>query len=148
MLLDDLQRLRESGGLLRLLSHYTGQIGLNPDAWFDRLMQLDGADPVELTRWHGELIACGWLEQNTGHAPPGCQRGVVLACYRMRAAGRRALREAQSSDPEMDVVEESRDIEGVESRPPKRGSRSRKHRTPEDGATEECAVDKTKSGPL
>jgi len=100
MLFDELERLRASEGLFHLLDHYAEQSTANPEGWLDRLMHTDGAEVHELVRWHGELIAFGWTEQNTGHAPPGCQRGVVAACYRVTPAGRRALREVQIGAPE------------------------------------------------
>jgi hypothetical protein len=95
MLLDELQRLHQSAGLLDLLKHYAGQNLVAPDAWLDRLMQIEGADDRDLVRWHGELIAFGWIEQNTG-VTPACRQGVIASCYRITSAGRRALRDIQA----------------------------------------------------
>ena len=41
------------------------------EAWQDRLMQLGNAVPKDMVRWHGELLAYGWLEQNSGFVSPG-----------------------------------------------------------------------------
>lgn len=63
---DDLDRLRDNEVLSALLEHYAGFA--EREAWQDRLMQLDGADRNHLVRLHGELLAFGWIEQNTGGA--------------------------------------------------------------------------------
>ncbi len=86
MLVDEHQRLREVDGLMQLLRYYAEQNLVTPDAWLDRLMQIEGAEPRELVRWHGELIAFGWIEQNTGQIP---------ACYRITVPGLRANRQIQ-----------------------------------------------------
>ena len=52
----------------------------------------------ELIWLHGQLLARGWLEQNTG-ATPVPRPGAVAACYRVTAAGLRALRQARDGDP-------------------------------------------------
>ncbi len=96
-MLDEFQRLRESSGLNSLLSHYVQPNEVNPEGWLDRLMTLDGAEPIDLVRWHGELIAFGWIEQNTGQTA-GCREGAVTACYRSTPAGRRALRAFNAGD--------------------------------------------------
>lgn len=94
---DELNRLHEAEELRRLLAHYA-QFGLaDREAWQDRLMALEGAEPKELVKLHGELLACGWVEQNTGLTPLG-KPGVVAACYRVTSAGLRALRQARSGE--------------------------------------------------
>jgi hypothetical protein len=55
---------------------------------------MDGLEPRALVRLHGELLAYGWLEQNTGAV--SASRGAPPACYRVTAAGLRALKESQS----------------------------------------------------
>jgi hypothetical protein len=131
MLLDEGERLCQSKGLMQLLTYYAEQNMLNPETWLDRLMQIDGAEADGLVRWHGELIAFGWIEQNTGHTP-GCSEGVVASCYRVTAAGRRALREAQASNDHAvqgdNVV--SRDKPAPRARMPRSGRRLKETATP------------------
>jgi hypothetical protein len=87
---DDLDRLRGNAKLPHLLNHYA-QAGLvNPEAWQDRLMSLDGAEAGTMAKLHGELLAFGWIEQNSGFTP--YQLGVVAACYRITPAGTKALK--------------------------------------------------------
>jgi hypothetical protein len=61
-------------------------------------MGLDGVEPRKLVRLHGQLLARGWVEQNTG-ATPVLRPGALAACYRVTAAGLRALRQARDGDP-------------------------------------------------
>jgi hypothetical protein len=98
---DGWPRLRQSEALARLLTHYADLGAADREAWQDRRMGLEGVEPRELVRLHGQLIACGWLEQNTG-ATPVLRPGVVAAYYRVTAAGLRALRQARDGDPEED----------------------------------------------
>ena len=93
--------LRQSKALGRLLTHYADLGAADREAWQDRRMGLEGVEPRDLVRLHGQLIACGWLEQNTWVAPV-LRPGVVAACYRVTAAGLRALRQARDGDPEED----------------------------------------------
>ena len=125
---DGWPRLRQSEALARLLTHYADLGAADREAWQDRRMGLEGVEPRELVRLHGQLIACGWLEQNTG-ATPMLKAGVVAACYRVTAAGLRALRQARDGDP----VEDDRPAEAVEGagRPaPRRASRKGKAEPP------------------
>ena len=92
---DELDRLREHEPLYRLLDHYAQRGAADREAWQDRLMELEGAEPRELVRLHGELLAYGWVQQNTGHTPTS-QPGVVPGCYRVTAAGLRALKRAHA----------------------------------------------------
>jgi len=57
-------------------------------------MALDEVTGKELSRLHGELIAQGWIEQNTG-VTVVLKPGVVSACYRVTTAGQRALKRAR-----------------------------------------------------
>ena len=47
---------------------------------------------------HGELIAFGWVEQNTGQVP---------SCYRITLAGLRAIRQAKAQENEDDDLQEA-----------------------------------------
>jgi hypothetical protein len=100
-LLDDLQRLREAEALARLLAHYADLGAADREAWQDRAMHLDGVEPRQLVLLHGELIAYGWVEQNTGSTAV-LKAGAVAACYRVTAAGLRALRKMRDGDLDED----------------------------------------------
>jgi hypothetical protein len=100
-LLDDLQRLREKEALARLLAHYADLGAADREAWQDRLMHLEGVEPRLLVLLHGELIAYGWVEQNTGSTAV-LKTGIVAACYRVSAVGVRALRKMRDGDPDAD----------------------------------------------
>ena len=91
---DEFERLCRTKSLLRLLGHYADLGAKDREAWQDRVMSLEGVSPRELSRLHGELIACGWLEQNTG-LTPGVKAGAVPGCYRVTPAGLRALRQVR-----------------------------------------------------
>ena len=95
---DGWPRLRQSEALGRLLTHYADLGAADREAWQDRRMNLEGIEPRDLVRLHGHLPARGWLEQNTG-ATSVLKPGVVAACYRVTAAGLRALRQARDGDP-------------------------------------------------
>ena len=87
---DDLDRLRGNAKLHRLLDHYAQPVLENQEAWQDRLMSLDGAEPAPMVKLHGDLLAFGWIEQNSGftiNQPDG-----VAACYRITIAGQKALK--------------------------------------------------------
>jgi hypothetical protein len=78
---DELDVLAASPDLVRLLTHYAR--AEDREAWQGRVTELDGCTAAELVRLHGELIAGGWVEQNTGAA---------RAEYRAMPAGVRAVR--------------------------------------------------------
>ena len=80
-MLDDIQRLRNNPPLLQLLSHYAAQ---GKETWTNRIMYLDAAEPSELVKLHGELIAFSWADQNTGQVP---------CCYRVTASGLKAIQQ-------------------------------------------------------
>jgi hypothetical protein len=84
--MDGVDCLRKNVDLLRLLSHYAVLAEANLEAWHNRLMHLDGVEPPQMARLYGELIAFGWVEQNTGTVP---------ACYRITMDGWRATKQAQ-----------------------------------------------------
>ena len=92
---DELDRLAEIRPLYDLLVHY-GNLGHNNrEAWQDRLQQLHDLEPRQMSKLHGELLAYGWLEQNTGLTPV-LKVGVASACYRITAAGVKVLKQARS----------------------------------------------------
>jgi hypothetical protein len=95
---DEMEQLNGSAELRRLLAHYAQLGAADREAWQDRLMEMDGVAPKDLVRLHGELIAFGWVEQNTGMTP-GRKPGVVAGCYRITAAGQKALKRALSGRP-------------------------------------------------
>jgi hypothetical protein len=101
-MLDDLEHFSGNEALQRLLSHYARVAGDDRERWQDRLMELDGTEPKDLVKLHGELIAFGWVEMNVG-AMPIVRAGVVSSCYRITSAGLRALRFV---DPSVSVTEE------------------------------------------
>jgi hypothetical protein len=96
---DEVQHLRDSPTLQRLLEHYARSGAADREAWQDRLMELDGTGPHDLVQLHGELLAFNWIEQNTG-VTPNPRRGAVPGCYRVTLLGQRALRRAADSEDE------------------------------------------------
>jgi hypothetical protein len=100
---DELDLLLEDETLQALLRHY-GNLGkADRQIWQDRLMELEGVAGRELAARHGELLAYGWLEQNTG-LTPGAKPGAALACYRISPAGVRALKEVRNAEREQSVA--------------------------------------------
>jgi hypothetical protein len=96
---DELERLRDTPELFALLDHYAELAVPDRQAWQDRRMQMDGCEPRQITRLHGELIAYGWLEQNTGVVPVA-RKGEAPGCYRVTRAGIKALEEVRSGEDE------------------------------------------------
>jgi hypothetical protein len=94
---NELVRLRDTPSLFELLSHYAGLATPDRQAWQDRQMQQDDCDPRDMIRLHGELIAHGWMEQNTGLAPL-LRKDAVPACYRVTTAGIRALKQVKAGE--------------------------------------------------
>ena len=88
-------------------------------------MALEGVGSRDLVRLHGQLIACGWVEQNAG-ATPVLRPGAVAACYRVTAAGLRALRQARDGDPGEDDRLAEAGAEGAGRPEPRRASRKGK----------------------
>src|SRR5262249_38905986 len=83
----DIERLRTNPSLLQLLSHYVRLAQPDREAWQDRLAAMDGGEPAETTKLHGELLAFGWIEWTS------CQSGrKSSACYRVTSDGLRAIR--------------------------------------------------------
>jgi hypothetical protein len=97
-MLDEMDRLRQTKELYGLLEYYQERAGSDRQAWQDRVLEMEGVAPGDLIRLHGELLAYGWLEQNTGiTALP--RVGAALATYRITTAGIRALRQAREEVP-------------------------------------------------
>jgi hypothetical protein len=101
---DSVNQLRESPALGRLLEHYAQVPTGDATAWQDRLGEMEGVTRKDLVQLHGELLAQAWVEQNTGVVVLG-KLGVVAACYRITAAGRRALRLLALPDPDEEMEE-------------------------------------------
>jgi len=97
-MLDEVDRLRKNHHLLELLNHYAHLGAEHREAWQGRLIQIEGLDPAEISKLHGELIAFGWAEQNTGQVP---------SCYRITLAGLRAVRQAKAQENEDDDLQEA-----------------------------------------
>jgi hypothetical protein len=85
---DEDARLQENAHLLFLLEHYCASE--DRETWLDRVMQIAELDRAAITGLHGELLAYGWIEQNTGVLPLP-QMGACAGSYRSSAAGRKAL---------------------------------------------------------
>jgi hypothetical protein len=133
-MLDDLQRLRETEALARLLAHYADLGAADREAWQDRVMDLDGVEPRQLVLLHGELIAYGWVEQNTGSTAV-LKAGVVAACYRVTGAGLRALRKMRDGDMDEDEGGGGAAEEEVARPKSRRGRRKEKAGQPASAAT-------------
>jgi hypothetical protein len=93
---DEMQRLRDVEELARLLTHYAERAAGDRQAWQDRLAEMDGVDARDLVKLHGELLAFGWLEQNTGLTPV-LRHGAAASCYRITTGGIRALKELRET---------------------------------------------------
>jgi hypothetical protein len=98
---DEMERLCASPPLYQLLAHYGGAAEM--EVWQDRVMSLEGVSVAELTKLHGELLACEWVEQNTGVVSP-LSAGIVARCYRVTRAGLRALKRAAVPAEDEDVA--------------------------------------------
>ncbi len=94
---DELERLRDVKELSDLLGHYAERGAADRQAWQDRLAEMNGVEPRQLVKLHGELLAYGWLEQNTGLTPV-LRPGAAAGCYRITNAGLRALKQARSQE--------------------------------------------------
>ena len=107
---DEFQRLRETQSLLQLLNHYAEPGARDRETWQDRLMELEGVGARELSRLHGELIAYGWLEQNTGTTPV-LKPGVAACCYRITSAGLKTFKLAKKQ-ADAEELEEAAALQG------------------------------------
>jgi hypothetical protein len=95
---DEMERLRQARPLFELLCLYQARAGADRQAWLDRVQEMEGVPARELVRLHGELLAYGWIEQNTG-VTPAAATGGAPACYRPTPAGLRAVRQARLEQP-------------------------------------------------
>jgi hypothetical protein len=91
-MLDEMDRLRSCDDLLQLLAHYDALGKDDRNIWHDRLHEFAGHHGRDLARLYGELIAFGWLEQNTG-VTPILEPGRLSGCYRINSAGQKALKQ-------------------------------------------------------
>lgn len=91
-MLEEMERLRAEVGLGDLLRHYGDLAAADKQVWHDRYAGLPGATHRELVRLHGELLAFGWIEQNTGSTVASLAGGAG-ACYRATSAGLKALKQ-------------------------------------------------------
>jgi hypothetical protein len=89
LMFDELDRLRTNPHLRDLLCHYADLGAENREAWQGRLMHLEGVEPPALVKLHGELLAFGWVDQNTDQVP---------ICYRITLVGLRAMRQVEAKD--------------------------------------------------
>lgn len=94
---DELERLRDVKELFNLLRHYQQAGEADRAAWQDRLDELENVEPRQLVKLHGELLAYGWLEQNTGLTPV-LRAGAAASCYRITSAGIRALKQVRTRE--------------------------------------------------
>jgi hypothetical protein len=94
---DELERLREVKELYDLLTYYQERGAADRQVWQDRLAEMAGIAPRELVKLHGELLAYGWLEQNTGLTPV-LRVGSAASCYRITTAGIKALKQVRSQE--------------------------------------------------
>jgi hypothetical protein len=94
---DELERLRGVKELSALLRHYQQAGQADRQAWQDRLIEMEGIEPRLLVKLHGELLAYGWLEQNTGLTPV-LRAGAAANCYRITPAGLRALKQVRAQE--------------------------------------------------
>jgi hypothetical protein len=94
LMLDEMERLKDSTCLLELLAHYVELGKEDRDLWQDRLHAFDGLQGRDLSRLYGELIAHGWIEQNTG-VTPVLEPNRFGACYRITSAGQRAFKQVK-----------------------------------------------------
>jgi hypothetical protein len=94
---NELERLRDTAELFSLLSHYGELAAPDRHAWQDRCMRQDACTARDITRLHGELIAYGWVEQNTGVAAI-LRADEAPGCYRITPAGLRALKQVKAGE--------------------------------------------------
>ena len=97
-MLAEFDHLRTNPHLFALLSHYAQLGTADREAWQPRLMHLEGVQPPELVKLHGELLAWGRLDQNTGQVPGG---------YRINLAGLRAIRQVETQENEDENLEQA-----------------------------------------
>lgn len=105
IMFDEFERLCQTKPLFCLLAHYADLGARDRETWQDRVMSLAGVAAKELSRLHGELIAYGWVEQNTGTTPV-LKPGVAACCYRITSAGLKTFRLAKKQQAGIRELEE------------------------------------------
>jgi hypothetical protein len=95
IMFDEMDRLRDEKELSGLLTHYAVLGAADRQVWQDRLLDREGVEARQLVRLYGELLAYGWLDQNTGLTPV-LRRGEAPASYRITTAGLRALKQLRA----------------------------------------------------
>lgn len=93
---EDIQRLRDNPQLQQLLTHYADLGKQDREIWQNRLMEMGGLAPAQITKLHGELLAFEWVEQDTG---------AIRASYRISPSGIRSLKQAIQGTDDDEVVE-------------------------------------------
>jgi hypothetical protein len=88
---DEPDALKKDSPLYLLLKSYAEPALVDREAWQDRVMELNGLTGRDLSRLHGELIALGWVEQNTGMTP-AVKANSAIGCYRATTLGLRVFR--------------------------------------------------------
>jgi hypothetical protein len=109
---DARERLRATPVLQQLLGQYAQAGAKGPVAWQERLLHLDGVAPGELVKWHGELLAAGWVELHVGHS---------RCCYRATIAGLRAFQQVRQG--QLGEEDDSPTVVGNEREPVAAGDR-------------------------
>lgn len=94
---EELDRLRGDDRLAQLLAHYAEAGKVDRHTWRDRVMEMPGVEPREVSGLHGVLIAFDWIEQNTGH---GSNAGEPIGarCYRVTLHGLRTIARLTGSE--------------------------------------------------
>ncbi len=93
-MLDEMDRLHNCSELFQLLAHYVELGKEDRQIWHDRLTEFEGLQGRELVKLYGELIAFGWVEQNTGLTPI-LEPGRFAGCYRVTSAGQKAFKQVK-----------------------------------------------------
>lgn len=92
--IEDIELLQHEPELKRLLEYYLRAerhaVDTPDGRWVDRVMVWDLAEPPQLTRFHGILIAHGWLDARLSLDTFG-DADRPRRCYRISREGRRAL---------------------------------------------------------
>lgn len=93
-MMNEMDRLRDCTEMFELLTHYAELGREDRETWHDRHIEYGGRQGRDLARLYGELIAHGWLEQNTGITPI-LQPNRHGACYRVTSAGLKACKQVK-----------------------------------------------------
>lgn len=100
---NELERLRDSAPLQLLLGHYAEPGAAAPGEWQDRAVDLPGVEPRLLSRLHGQLLAHGWVEQDT-YQPTSPEAQPHRTRYRITEAGLQASKQALCGQTQGDVL--------------------------------------------